>query len=85
MKRRSGFSLVELLVAIAITTMLVLLLTNIGESAGSAWQRGAAQAETYSTARGSVSMLGRELEGAVIDLDIGLQVDDITGTGWPAS
>ncbi len=24
-------------------------------------------------------MLGRELEGAVIDLDIGLQVDEITG------
>jgi prepilin-type N-terminal cleavage/methylation domain-containing protein len=79
MKARSGFSLIELLVAVAITTMLVLLLANVGESAGSAWQRGAAQAETYSTARGSVSMLGRELEGAVIDLDIGIQVDKVTG------
>ena len=79
MKTRAGFSLIELLVAVAITTMLVLLLANVGESAGSAWQRGAAQAETYSTARGSVSMLGRELEGAVIDLDIGLQVDKVGG------
>jgi prepilin-type N-terminal cleavage/methylation domain-containing protein len=79
MKTQAGFSLIELLVAVAITTMLVLLLANVGESAGSAWQRGAAQAETHSTARGSVSMLGRELEGAVIDLDIGLQVDKVAG------
>jgi prepilin-type N-terminal cleavage/methylation domain-containing protein len=78
MNTRSGFSLIELLVAVAITTMLVLLLANIGESAGSAWLRGAAQAETYSTARGSVSLLGRELEGAVIDLDIGLRVQRVT-------
>jgi|GEM_PF-3856477 prepilin-type N-terminal cleavage/methylation domain len=79
MRGRSGFSLIELLVAVAITTMLVLLLANIGESAGSAWLRGAAQAETYSTARGSVSLLGRELEGAVIDLDIGLRVETVPG------
>ena len=79
MKAQSGFSLIELLVAVSITAMLVLLLANVGESAGSAWQRGAAQAETYSTARGSVSMLGRELEGAVIDLDIGIQVDKVAG------
>lgn len=79
MKRKSGFSLLELLVAVAITSLLVLLLANIGESAGSAWQKGAAQAETHSTARGSISILGRELEGTVIDLDIGFQLDKVTG------
>lgn len=79
MKGRAGFTLVELMVAVAITTLLVVLLVNIGESAGSAWQRGAAQAETYSTARGSIGMIGRELEGAVIDLDIGFQVDEVPG------
>jgi prepilin-type N-terminal cleavage/methylation domain-containing protein len=79
MKRQSGFSLVELLVAVAITSLLVLLLANVGESAGSAWQKGAAQAETYSTARGSIGILGRELEGTVIDLDIGFQLDEVPG------
>lgn len=79
MKGNSGFSLIELLVAVAITALLVLLLANVGESAGSAWQRGAAQAETYSTARGSIGILGRELEGTVIDLDIGFQLDEVPG------
>lgn len=79
MRRVSAFSLVELLVAVAITALLVLLLANVGESAGSAWQRGAAQAETSSTARGSIGILGRELEGTVIDLDFGFLVDEIPG------
>lgn len=76
--KKSAFTLMELLVAIAITSLLVVLLAKMGESAGSAWKRGAAQAESYSTARGAISIIGRELEGAVIDLDIGFHVDEVT-------
>lgn len=77
--KRAGFTLVELMVATAITALLVVLLATIGESATRAWRQGAAQAETYSNSRGAISILGRELESAVIDLDIGFRVDTVTG------
>jgi type II secretory pathway component PulJ len=79
MSRSRAFTLIELLVAIAITMLLVVLLATIGDSASRAWQRGAAQAESYSTARGSINTLGRELGSAVIDLDMGFIVEPVTG------
>lgn len=79
MNRRNAFTLIELLVAISITMLLVLLLASMGDSATRAWQRGAAQAESYSTARGAISTLGRELGSAVIDLDMGFVVEPVPG------
>ena len=79
MTSRRAFTLVELLVAMSITMFLVLLLASIGDSASRAWLRGAAQAESYSTARGSINTLGRELGSAVIDLDMGFLVEPVTG------
>lgn len=73
MKQRA-FTLVELVLAMAITSLLIILLVNIAGTTSLAWQRGEAQAETHSNARGALNLLGRELQGAVIDLDLGFRV-----------
>ncbi|MDQ3621145.1 MAG: prepilin-type N-terminal cleavage/methylation domain-containing protein [Verrucomicrobiota bacterium] len=73
MKRRA-FTLVELVLAMAITSLLIILLVDMAGTTSNAWQRGEAQAETHSTARGALNLLGRELQGAVIDLDLGFRV-----------
>src|SRR5688572_25005961 len=75
----AAFSLIELMVAMSITVMLVVLLANIAGSVSGVWRQGTAQAESHSTARGALSLIGRELEGAVIDLDIGFRIDTAPG------
>jgi prepilin-type N-terminal cleavage/methylation domain-containing protein len=79
MIRPRGFTLIEMLVAMAVTALLLVILTSVGDSVVRAWQRGSAQAESYSTARGAISSLGRELESAVIDLDMGFVIEPVTG------
>jgi prepilin-type N-terminal cleavage/methylation domain-containing protein len=66
MKHRSvGFTLVELLVAIAITSVLVLLLGNIVSAALKVWQQGRNRLDTSSNARFILSRIGDEISGAV--------------------
>ena len=79
MSRIRAFTLIEMLVAMAVTALLLVILTSVGDSVVRAWQRGSAQAESYSTARGAISSLGREMESAVIDLDMGFVIEKISG------
>jgi prepilin-type N-terminal cleavage/methylation domain-containing protein len=74
MKRRAGFTLVELMVAMAVTTVLIVMMVSLTSTVGNAWQRGDAQAETHASARGALTLLSRELQGAVVDLDLGFRV-----------
>jgi prepilin-type N-terminal cleavage/methylation domain-containing protein len=77
--KSSGFSLLELLVAMAVTALLVVLLATAANSTGLIWQRGESQVMSYSNARGAMDLLGRDLQSTIIDLDIGFRIDSVTG------
>ena len=52
MKNQTGaFTLAELLVALAITTVLATLLISVASATMSVWQRGVSQIDTFATAR----------------------------------
>ena len=65
MKRRGGFSLVELLVALAITSLLVVLLTNVVSATLTAWQQGRSRLDTFSSARQLIGRIADEISGAI--------------------
>jgi prepilin-type N-terminal cleavage/methylation domain-containing protein len=65
MKREQGFSLAELLVALAITALLVVLLANVVSATLTAWQQGRTRLDTFSNARQVISRLGDEISAAV--------------------
>jgi len=64
-QRNDGFTLVELLVALAITSVLVLLLGNIVSAALKVWQQGRNRLDTFSNARFILSRIGDEISGAI--------------------
>lgn|GEM_PF-6258553 len=65
MKRHDGFTLVELLVALAITVLLVVILTSVVASTLGAWTQGRNRLDTYSTARQTLGRMTDELKGAI--------------------
>src|ERR1700674_192458 len=69
MKRTGAFTLAELLVALAITSILVLLLANLGSATLTAWQQGRNRLDTFSNARQVMSRIGDEISGAVAAKD----------------
>lgn len=64
MRRSRGFTIVELLVALAITVILVLILTSVVAATLGAWSQGRNRLDTYSNARQVLGRLGDELKGA---------------------
>lgn len=64
MRRSGAFTLVELLVALAITVVLVLALTSVVAATLGAWTQGRNRLDTYSNARQVLGRLGDELKGA---------------------
>src|SRR4029453_1259552 len=64
MRRSSAFTMVELLVALAITVILVLLLTSVVAATLVAWTQGRNRLDTYSTAGPLFGRLTDELKGA---------------------
>jgi len=65
MKRSDGFTLVELLVALAISILLVLILTTVVTATLGAWTQGRNRLDTYSTARQVLGRLSDELRAAI--------------------
>ena len=65
MKREQGFSLAELLVALAITAVLLVLLANVVSATLSAWQQGRTRLDTFADARQLISRIGDEMGAAV--------------------
>lgn len=66
MKRRTrAFTLVELLLALAITTVLVLVLVNVVSAALNVWEQGRNQIDTLANARQVLGRIADELKGAV--------------------
>jgi prepilin-type N-terminal cleavage/methylation domain-containing protein len=66
MKRPSrGFTLVELLVSLAISVVLILLLVTVVSAALSAWQQGHNQIDTFANARQALGRIADEIKGAI--------------------
>lgn len=63
MRRSGAFTLVELLVALAITVILVLVLTSVVAATLGAWSQGRNRLDTYSSARQVLGRLTDELKG----------------------
>lgn len=63
-KPTRGFTLVELLLALAITSILVILLVNVVAAALSVWEQGRNQIDTYASARQVLGRIADEIKGA---------------------
>ena len=59
--RRRAFSLVEMLVAMAVTLLLVLILVQIFSGASNTWRRSEQKVDAYREARGALQLMARDL------------------------
>jgi prepilin-type N-terminal cleavage/methylation domain-containing protein len=64
-----GFTLVELMVATAVLSLMVLMLMEVLNRTSSAWTLGQAQAERRQSARSVADVIARELEPALMPVD----------------
>ena len=65
MKKEHAFTLAELLIALAITSILVVLLANVVNATLTAWRQGRSRLDTFSNARQLIGRLGDEITAAV--------------------
>ena len=66
MKRRAqAFTLVELLLGLAITSILVLVLVNVVSAALNVWEQGRNQIDTLANARQVLGRIADEIKGAI--------------------
>ena len=85
MRRRClGFTLPELLVALAITSLLVLLLGNVVSAALSVWQQGRNRLDTFANARFVLGRIGDEIVGAIAQSGRVQFVENYSFTPGPA-
>jgi type II secretory pathway pseudopilin PulG len=85
MKRSHAFTLAELLVALAITVILVLLLTSVVAATLGAWTQGRNRLDTYSNARQLLGRLSDELRGAAANPAMsGSQIQFVENVGFGA-
>lgn len=61
----SGFSLIEVLVAMAIMTVVIVMVTNMFRDASEAWDIGTQRAEMNTSARAAISFMASELQSAI--------------------
>jgi prepilin-type N-terminal cleavage/methylation domain-containing protein len=64
-KHGRGFTLVEMLVALAITSILVILLVNVVSAALAVWEQGRNQIDTFANARQVLGRIADEISGAI--------------------
>jgi prepilin-type N-terminal cleavage/methylation domain-containing protein len=63
---RRAFTLVEILIAVAILTFLVVLLSGLASSVNKAWVSGEQRVQTFQDGRAILDLISRELAQAVI-------------------
>jgi len=66
-KLLKGFTLVEVLIALAILAMIVASTFTIFRSASKSWQKGETRSERYQNARSAISRINSEISQAVIN------------------
>ncbi|HSI85380.1 MAG: PilW family protein [Candidatus Methylacidiphilales bacterium] len=62
----TAFTLIEIVVAMAVLTMLLLLLSYLIGDISKMWQRGKARVDNYTKARVSLDLIERDLKAAII-------------------
>ncbi|MEM7144280.1 MAG: prepilin-type N-terminal cleavage/methylation domain-containing protein [Verrucomicrobiota bacterium] len=62
-----GFSLIELLVAIAVLSIMLLMLAEMTGTVADTWAKGEARIESYQSARAALELMTREMTPAVVD------------------
>jgi type II secretion system protein J len=65
--RDKGFTLVEILIALAILAMIVASTFTIFRSASKSWQKGETRSERYQNARSAISKMSTEISQAVVN------------------
>lgn len=86
-RRRGAFTLVELLVAVAITSGLVVLLMSVVSGTLNIWQRGLNQVDTFSNARQALTRMADEIQGAMAStgqIEFSENVAGLRGSTAPA-
>ena len=63
---REGFSLIEIMVAMAILSIIVLIVANIFQQTGLAWSLGLKRADAQSVTRALIGSIGRDM-GCIVD------------------
>lgn len=69
MKREQAFTLVELLVALAITAVLIVMLASVVSATLGAWRQGRNRLDTFSNARQLIGRIADEISGAIAQKD----------------
>src|SRR5947209_4424791 len=64
-KKKRAFTLVEMLVSLAITSVLVVLLVNVVSAALTIWEQGRNQIDTFANARQVLGRITDEISGAI--------------------
>lgn len=62
-----GFSLIELVISMAVMTFLLLLLSEVTGATGRAWQNSQSRTDTFQSSRTALEIIARELTPAVVD------------------
>ena len=68
-RRQAGFSLVEMLVSLAILAVLILVLAALSTQSEQMWRQGENQKQYREKARATLDYMGRELRLAVLGAD----------------
>lgn len=63
----AGFSLIELLVAVAVLSIMLLMLAEMTGTVADTWAKGEARIESYQSARAALELMTREMTPAVVD------------------
>jgi uncharacterized protein (TIGR02599 family) len=66
-RARTGFSLIELLAAMAILMVIVVMMTTIFSNSDRVWDMGTGRANNCSDGRAAMNMMAHDLEYAVAD------------------
>lgn len=74
-KQKPGFTVLELLVSMAVLALVLVLLVNAFGAVVRIWQGGKARADNFTKARVILGTLDRDLQSAVLRRDLGAFVD----------
>lgn len=69
-KQHGGFSMIEVLVASTILTVIVMMLGMIFQSTGLAWRTGVQRADSFMQVRGFLGAIQRDLSAAIDSRDL---------------
>lgn len=81
-RRRGGFTLIEILAAVAILGMMALFLGRVFTESSRIWKLGSKRVESNGTGRAAIEYVAREVATAIVDdiLDMELQSDKDTAS-----